>query len=105
MASRCIQMVRGKSWLRAPCSRPSSLGGGTAAPPLTPQHTPVRHATTTESGIILEEPKREVRFGLIKIFATVFAGLSIGAWMSQKFAAFLEENELFVPDDDDDDDD
>lgn len=31
--------------------------------------------------------------------------LGIGAWMSQKMAAFLEENELFVPEDDDDDDD
>ena len=53
----------------------------------------------------MEEPKREQNFGLIKVFLTVMAGLSIGAWVSQKMAAFLEENELFVPDDDDDDDD
>ena len=39
------------------------------------------------------------------MFLTVITGLSIGAWVSQKMAAFLEENELFVPDDDDDDDD
>lgn len=45
------------------------------------------------------------RFGLLKLFATVFTGVSIGAWISKKMAAFLEENELFVPDDDDDDDD
>jgi hypothetical protein len=32
-------------------------------------------------------------------------GLSVGAKISQKMAAFLEENELFVPEDDDDDDD
>ncbi len=32
-------------------------------------------------------------------------GISIGAWISKKMAAFLEENELFVPEDDDDDDD
>ena len=36
---------------------------------------------------------------------TVITGLSIGAWISQKMAAFLEENELFVPEDEDDDDD
>ncbi len=64
-----------------------------------------RELTTRASGAILEEPQRHFRFGLVKVFATVFAGLSIGAAMSQKFAAFLEENELFVPDDDDDDDD
>ncbi len=40
-----------------------------------------------------------------QVFLTVFAGLSIGAKISQKMAAFLEENELFVPEDDDDDDD
>ncbi len=65
----------------------------------------MRHATTRESGAILEEPRREVRFGLVKVFLTVVAGLSVGAWVSQKMAAFLEENELFVPEDDDDDDD
>ena len=42
---------------------------------------------------------------LLQVFLTVFAGLSIGAKISQKMAAFLEENELFVPEDDDDDDD
>ena len=60
---------------------------------------------TTESGAVKSEPRKEVRFGLVKVFATVFTGLSIGAWVSQKMAAFLEENELFVPEDDDDDDD
>ncbi|TRY68268.1 hypothetical protein TCAL_16496 [Tigriopus californicus] len=60
MASRCIQVLRSKTWLSAPCSRPSSQGTSGATPaPFTPQHTPVRHATTTETGIILEEPKRE----------------------------------------------
>ena len=29
------------------------------------------------------------------------AGLLVGSSLSRKFAAFLEENELFVPDDDD----
>lgn len=72
--------------------------------PLRDQNS-VRSLTYRESGAILEEPQRPHRFGLLKVFATVFAGLSIGALVSQKMAAFLEENELFVPDDDDDDDD
>ncbi len=67
------------------------------------RHT--RGVTTRESGAILEEPRREVRFGLLKVFVTVITGLTIGALLSQKIAAFLEENELFVPEDDDDDDD
>ena len=65
----------------------------------------VRHATSRESGAMLEEPKRHISFGLLKVLANMFAGLAIGAWVSQKMAAFLEENELFVPEDDDDDDD
>ncbi len=77
------------------------------APPPTPtfRHQQLRCATTRESGAVLDEPRREVRYGLLKVFFSVFTGLSIGAWVSQKMAAFLEENELFVPEDDDDDDD
>ena len=30
-----------------------------------------------------------------------FSGLMIGSSISKRFAAFLEENDLFVPDDDD----
>ena len=67
--------------------------------------TKANFSVTTETGAVLDEPRKEVRFGLLKVFATVCAGLSIGAWVSQKMAAFLEENELFVPEDDDDDDD
>ena len=47
----------------------------------------------------------ELVYFSFQVFFTVMTGLSIGAWISQKMAAFLEENELFVPDDDDDDDD
>lgn len=64
-----------------------------------------RFMVTRQSGAYLDEPKRQTRFGLLKVFLTVITGLSIGAWVSQKMAAFLEENELFVPEDDDDDDD
>ncbi len=74
-------------------------------PPKRQMGTTCAEATTSESGAIMEEPRRPIRFGLLKTFVTVFTGLSIGAWISQKMAAFLEENELFVPEDDDDDDD
>jgi hypothetical protein len=67
--------------------------------------TSARTATTRASGAIATEPSRPVRFGLVKVTVTVAAGLGAGAVISQKMAAFLEENELFVPDDDDDDDD
>jgi hypothetical protein len=42
--------------------------------------------------------------GLLKAVLTTTLGLCIGAFISQKMAAFLEENELFVPEDVEDDD-
>ncbi len=89
--------------MSAPALAPQAPLSSAALPPYRQQQ--LRGVTTRESGAVLEEPKREVRYGLLKVFLTVFAGLSIGAWVSQKMAAFLEENELFVPEDDDDDDD
>jgi len=62
-------------------------------------------ATTLAPGGIVDEPERYRRFGLLKILLTCTAGLTVGAWISKNMAAFLEENELFVPEDDDDDDD
>jgi len=62
-------------------------------------------ATTLASGGVVDEPERYRRFGLLKILLTCTAGLTVGAWISKNMAAFLEENELFVPEDDDDDDD
>ena len=117
MASRCFAHFQRSRFLRGGAAAPSTAPASparlapvtsAAAPasvPATPQLQPARHATTGDNGVILDEPKQDVRFGLVKIFLTVFAGLSIGAWVSQKMAAFLEENELFVPEDDDDDDD
>ena len=117
MASRCFAHFQRSRFLRGGASAPSTAPASparlapvtSAAAPAsvhaTPQLQPARHATTGDNGVILDEPKQDVRFGLVKIFLTVFAGLSIGAWVSQKMAAFLEENELFVPEDDDDDDD
>ena len=37
----------------------------------------------------------------VSIFPLTISGLLLGSNISRKFAAFLEENELFVPDDDD----
>ena len=42
--------------------------------------------------------------GLLKAVLATTLGLYIGAFLSQKMAAFLEENELFVPEDDDEED-
>ena len=64
-----------------------------------------RNVTTVAEGVILDEPLRYQRFGLLKVILTMTAGLGVGAWISKKMANFLEENELFVPEDDDDDDD
>lgn len=63
-----------------------------------------RHATTTNVGGILPEP-RKTPFGLIGLVCAVVPGLLIGATISKNIANFLEENDLFVPSDDDDDDD
>lgn len=62
-----------------------------------------RPATTSESGAFLPDPERE-NFGLFGVTATVAVGLLLGATSAKNIAAFLEENELFVPSDDDDDD-
>ena len=61
--------------------------------------------TVLASGGIVDEPERYRRFGLLKVVLTMTAGLTVGSWISKNMAAFLEENELFVPEDDDDDDD
>jgi hypothetical protein len=42
--------------------------------------------------------------GLMKAVLTTTIGLYIGAFISQKMAAFLEENELFVPENDEEED-
>ena len=48
-------------------------------------------------------PKPEVqRLGIVKVFACAIPGIYIGATVAREGAAFLEENDIFVPDDDDD---
>merc|ERR1719468_600790 len=55
------------------------------------------------SGLVRPEPERTSHAGLLKMLLISSLGLYLGASISQKMAAFLEENDLFVPDDDDDD--
>lgn len=40
-------------------------------------------------------------FGVVRALATVFPFLYLGSTISKEGAAFLEENDIFVPDDDD----
>ena len=48
-------------------------------------------------------PKPDVqKLGLAKVFACAIPGIYIGATVAREGAAFLEENDIFVPDDDDD---
>jgi len=57
----------------------------------------------SSTGLVRPEPERTTHVGLIKMALISALGLYLGATISQKMAAFLEENDLFVPDDDDDD--
>lgn len=61
----------------------------------------VRNEVTTSTGALLEEPRRN-RFALLKIFAVILPGITIGSNAARKGAEFLEATELFVPDEDDD---
>merc|ERR1711976_373785 len=65
------------------------------------QIVPKRTVVYKDTGAILEEPE-QVRFGVVKVLAVVLPFLYTGATMSKSGAAFLEENDIFVPDDDDD---
>jgi len=64
--------------------------------------SPKRYATTTVTGAFREHPP-QTPLGLLKVVLTVIPGLYIGAALSRMGAAWLEENDIFVPDDDDDD--
>ncbi|GFS70463.1 hypothetical protein NPIL_421371 [Nephila pilipes] len=64
---------------------------------------PVRHAVTSDSGAMLPKPEK-MPFGLLRVMFTVLPGLYLGATISKEGAAFLEENDIFVPDEDDDED-
>lgn len=62
-----------------------------------------RSATTTSTGAYKKEP-HSTPLGLVKVLLTVLPGLYVGAAISRTCAAFLEENDIFVPEEDDDDD-
>lgn len=64
---------------------------------------PIRNAVTTETGAFLPKPEK-IPFGLLRVLLTVLPGLWLGATISKEAAAFLEENDIFVPEDDDDED-
>lgn len=54
------------------------------------------------TGAVLPEPTVD-RFGMFKVLLAVIPFLYIGATIGKEGAAFMEENDIFVPDDDDDD--
>lgn len=45
----------------------------------------------------------KMQFSLPASLVVIAAGMYVGGKLAEKGAAFLEENEIFVPDDDDDD--
>ena len=55
----------------------------------------------TGTGAILPKPE-QIRFPVVKAMFVAFPFLYIGMMLSKNAAAFLEENDIFVPDDDDD---
>lgn len=61
----------------------------------------VRSVVYTETGGVLEKPP-QVRFGVIKVMAVALPFIYIGGTLSMMGAAFLEENDIFVPQEDDD---
>ncbi|XP_071797694.1 essential MCU regulator, mitochondrial-like isoform X2 [Asterias amurensis] len=61
----------------------------------------VRCKTTTETGALLAKPTT-INLGLSKIVLVTVPFLYLGATISKEGAAFLEENDIFIPDDDDD---
>ncbi|CAD5115322.1 unnamed protein product [Dimorphilus gyrociliatus] len=54
-----------------------------------------------ESGA-LENPPHLTRFSISKVMTVVLPFIFGGAYISKSVAAFLEENDIFVPSDDDD---
>ena len=59
------------------------------------------NAVCTGTGAVLPKPE-QIRFPVIKALAVAVPFLYAGATFSKNAAAFLEENDIFVPDDDDD---
>lgn len=66
------------------------------------QNTSCRGMVTTTKGELLPPPLK-TRFGLVKVLSAAVPGIIVGATLAKNGAAWLEENEIFIPDDDDDD--
>ncbi|ELU16978.1 hypothetical protein CAPTEDRAFT_157027, partial [Capitella teleta] len=62
---------------------------------------PQRNAVFSDTGSVLDAPEK-TQFGLTKALIVTLPALYLGANISKHGAAFLEENDIFVPDDDDD---
>ena len=54
----------------------------------------------TETGAYAEMPKW-YKLGILKVLIVISASISLGAFISQTAAEFLEDNEIFIPEDDD----
>ncbi|EEC17523.1 conserved hypothetical protein [Ixodes scapularis] len=61
-----------------------------------------RGKVCSSSGALCPEPETN-NLGVVKAILAVLPGLYVGATISRQGAAFLEENDIFVPDEDDDD--
>ena len=64
-----------------------------------------RLINTSSNGVVARKP---ISYGIVDIFkilVTVTAGLTVGAAISKRTVALLQEYELFVLEDDEDDDD
>ncbi len=55
----------------------------------------------TATGGLLPKPE-QIRFPVLKVLCVALPFLYTGATLSKNAAAFLEENDIFVPEDDDD---
>lgn len=64
------------------------------------QARPCSQICTTIPGPIPAEPLRR-RFSFTKVGACICVGIYFGQTVAKKFAKFMEETELFVPEDDD----
>jgi len=79
---------------------------GFVRPPMLRRPGPVtaqqaRSLVYNDSGSILERPEQE-RFAVVKVLLVVIPFTYLGGTISKNGAAFLEENDIFVPSDDDD---
>ncbi|PAA70960.1 hypothetical protein BOX15_Mlig030527g1 [Macrostomum lignano] len=93
---------RGFSVLAASSARRAPRASAASPPP----PPPVRcydgsGGAYRDTGALHDKPL-QTPLGLVKAMLLLVPSLLLGAGMSREGAAFLEENDIFVPDDDDD---